>query len=683
MIRKATPGKGQLENPSVRLPAGRLKKALCFFEPVWPLFAFYLLGILMLTAFRFLLCANSLDRVLEIENWYMVFPIGLRMDTLLLCYILLPPFVLMLLLPARAVRFGKWIFSLYFSVLAAAAVFLEIASFPFMAEFDTRPDRLFIEYLGDWREVSGMILQGYRAEVLTGLPATALSGVVVFMLIRRMFKSYSPVPFVKRLVFFIIFVPLIFLGARSSISHRPANISTASFSNSHLVNQLGLNSLYSLAYAWRNQQRDESDPVRFYGKLPLPELLSRVRKYMLNPDTSRGGSSIPQIHTQGSRFPNQKPYNLVIILEESLGAEYVGCLGGLPLTPHIDRLSKEGLLFTNLYATGTRTARGIEAVVCGFLPTPGRSIVKLGLSQHRFFTLAGLLHRQGYTTEFIYGGDSQFDNMRGFFLGNGFQQVYDFKTFSHPVFEGSWGVSDEDLFNKANSVLKSHGDAPFFALILSASNHDPFEFPDGRIDLYEEPKMTRHNSMKYADYALGTFFEMAKKESYYENTVFLVIADHSTRLRGQDLVPVSKFHIPGLIIGPNVTPGIYDKVASQIDMAPTLLDLMGVNARTPMIGCSLLSLPENLPGRAVMQYGDTHAFRVGNQVVIQRPGMEPVQATYENGELLITPLDPELARDALAHALLPGHLYKNQLYRLPDEEKSGSNGTTVADIKLN
>jgi phosphoglycerol transferase MdoB-like AlkP superfamily enzyme len=372
----------------------------------------------------------------------------------------------------------------------------------------------------------------------------------------------------------------------------------------------------------------------------------------------------------------------VIILEESLGAEYVGCLGGLPLTPRLDRLSKEGLLFTNLYATGTRTVRGIEATVCGFLPTPGSSVVKLGLSQQRFFTLADLLQQRGYATEFIYGGDSQFDNMRSFFLGNGFQKVYDLKTFNNPVFEGTWGVSDEDLFNKANKVFKSHGDSPFFALLLSTSNHDPFEFPNKRIALYEKPKMTRHNAMKYADYALGQFFDMARKERYYEKTVFLVIADHSTRLRGQDLVPIHTFHIPGLIIGPNVKPERYTKVASQIDMAPTLLDLMGINARTPLIGRPLLSMPDDIAGRAVMQYGSTHAFMVDDKVIIQRPKMKPVQAIYKQGTLTSTTVDPDLVKDALAHALLPGYLYRKQLYCLQPEEKTKKLIPAIARHKL-
>jgi phosphoglycerol transferase MdoB-like AlkP superfamily enzyme len=170
--------------------------------------------------------------------------------------------------------------------------------------------------------------------------------------------------------------------------------------------------------------------------------------------------------------------------------------------------------------------------------------------------------------------------------------------------------------------------------------------------------------MKYADYAIGKFFELAKQEEYYKNTVFVVVADHNTRVYGADLLPVHKFRIPGLIIGPNVKPRRYEKLASQIDLLPTLLDLMGLETEHPMIGHNLLTLPEHVPGRAIMQYDRTHAFRVGDQVVINRPEMLPVQFEYQDERLNPTQLDAELARDALAHAQLPSVLYMKKIYRL-------------------
>jgi phosphoglycerol transferase MdoB-like AlkP superfamily enzyme len=330
----------------------------------------------------------------------------------------------------------------------------------------------------------------------------------------------------------------------------------------------------------------------------------------------------------------------------------------------LEKLSQKGLWFNRLYATGTRSVRGIEAVVTGFPPTPARSIVKLGLSQQNFFTLGRLLKKKGYITEFFYGGDSQFDNMRGFLLGNGFDRVIDEKHFSDSAFRGSWGVSDEDLFLRTHQELLSHRDRPFFTFVFSVSNHSPFDFPDGRMELYEKPKNTHNNAVKYADYALGRFFDLAQKAPYWDNTLFLVVADHEERVSSNELVPVRYFHIPGLIIGADVRPGRYDKVASQMDLAPTLLSMMGIESLHPMQGQDLLQAPENYPGRAIMQFDTNHAYMVGDRVVIHTPNKPASEYIYLQGKLKPVEGQPELIRDALAQAIWPSIAYREKWYRL-------------------
>ncbi len=656
------------KNPFRKVCATYLKYLMDILGPLAPVLVFYLSGLLVLSVFRTALCINYFEIVSKTKNFLLIFPIGVRIDTILLCYILLLPFLLLIILPLRIAEKLSGLLSAYLAVVISSVVFLEIATFPFMAEFYTRPDRIFLEYMAQMSEVFLMILKGYFAELIIALTVMFLTGWLMFRLLKNRIADYGNCSFLKRVILFIVIMPLLALGIRSSTGHRPANPSTAAFSTSHLVNQLGLNSAYSLAHAYYNYKKHEMKPDEFYGKMEPSEILSRIRRISFSPGTSFTDLKNPLIHYQQSNFPEKPARNLVVILEESLGAEYVGCLGGLPLTPYIDELSKEGLFFKNLYATGTRTVRAIEAIISGFLPTPGKSVVKLGLAQQNFFTIAELLKRKGYTAEFIYGGDSRFDNMRAFFLGNGFQIIYDQKSFVNPVFTGTWGVSDEDLFCKANNIFKAHNREPFFALILTSSNHDPFEFPGGRIKLYDQPKATRHNAMKYADYALGKFFKTARKEPYYKNTIFLIIADHSTRLRGQDIVPIRKFHVPGIIIGPNINPGVCEKTVSQIDMAPTIIDLMGISCYNPMVGRVLLSIPDSVPGRAVMQYGTTNAYMVDKKVVFQRPEMSSVQYTYREGKLFQDKLEQEIYRDALAHALLPGYLYSNRLYCLPVKE---------------
>jgi phosphoglycerol transferase MdoB-like AlkP superfamily enzyme len=642
-----------------------VKRAYTALWPLSPLALFYLLGIALFTAFRALLCLSYYGRLREVPNWLMVFPIGLRLDTVLLCYVMVIPALVLLVCPARLKSIACWLTTVYFACMAALFYFLEVATFPFMAEFENRPDRLFIEHMVQIREVSEMILKGYAGILCIGLSGMALIAAAVMWGFRKVSGWNRPCGFIRRLGMFFFIAPLLYIGIRSNLSGRPVNLSIAAFSECHLVNQLGFNSTYSLGYTYVQMQRNAESSAAIYGNMPKNEVFQRLlaANGVRSKDCTNPG--IPLLHFQKSGFSIKQPLNLVIIMEESIGAEHVGCLGGLPLTPRMDKLSREGLLFKNLYCTGTRTVRGIEAVIAGFLPTPGESVLKNEIGQQKFFTIAELLKRQGYSTDFLYGGKSTFDNMRACFRSNGFDTIHDQDDFKNPVFTSTWGVSDEDLFARANDVFRNHADKPFFALVLTTSNHDPYEFPDGRIELYEQPKASRYNTIKYADFALGNFFETAKKEAYYGRTVFLVIADHGTRLRGQSLIPIQKYHIPGLIIAPHLRPGTYEKTASQIDMTPTLLDIMGISTDLPLIGRPLLSISENMPGRAIMQYGNTHALLVDSSLVVQQPEKEPVQFTCAGEQLKPCQLDADLARDAIAYALLPDYLAAEKLHRLP------------------
>jgi phosphoglycerol transferase MdoB-like AlkP superfamily enzyme len=385
-------------------------------------------------------------------------------------------------------------------------------------------------------------------------------------------------------------------------------------------------------------------------------------------DYQFSSGALPTLHFQQAVYQREKPLNLVIVLEESLGATFVESLGGLPVTPELEKLKGEGWWFEQLYATGTRSVRGIEAVVAGYPPTPARSVVKLSLAQQNFYTLALGLSRQGFHTEFVYGGEAHFDNMRGFFTGNGFQHVVDRRDMQ-PRFEGSWGASDEDLFDKSLERLKKlHADGkPFFSLIFSSSNHEPFEFPDGKIELHEPTKQTVNNAVKYADFALGRFIREAKKQPYWKDTVFLIVADHDNRVYGDSLVPVKKFHIPGLILGADIAPRRIGTMASQIDLGPTLLSLMGISSKHPMIGRDLARDSES-PGRAMLQFDNYFAWLEGSDATILRPDQPPLAGRYDaaSGELALgsQPPAPAAVDRAMAHVILPSLLYREQRYRL-------------------
>jgi phosphoglycerol transferase MdoB-like AlkP superfamily enzyme len=314
--------------------------------------------------------------------------------------------------------------------------------------------------------------------------------------------------------------------------------------------------------------------------------------------------------------------------------------------------------------------RGIEAVVSGYAPTPARSVVKLSLSQTNFYTLAAGLGQQGYHTEFVYGGEAHFDNMRSFFTGNGFQKIVDRKQMQ-PKFTGSWGASDEDLFDKSLERLKAlHKEGkPFFSLIFTSSNHEPFEFPDGKIALHDTDKQTVNNAVKYADFALGKFIAAAKREDYWKDTVFLIVADHDNRVYGNALVPVKKFHIPGLILGADIAPKRIATMASQVDLGPTLLSLMGVASEHPMIGRDLVR-DSTSPGRALLQFNNYFAYLEGSTATVLRPSGSPLLGHYDmatgefDNDAAGKPTAAQVER-AMAHVMLPSLMYREGLYRLP------------------
>lgn len=630
-----------------------------------PIFSFFLIGLSITTISRILLFFVFKERVVENPNYGQLFLIGLRFDLILMCYIAFLPTVLISLLPDSVLKHFKKFFNIYFIFFLFLFLLMELSTLDFINQYDTRPNRLFLDYLIYPKEVVGTLLKSYLPSLII---TTILLGIALFFAFKHGKKIFYPFDstYKTKLLLFPLVAFFLFFGARGSLtSKRPINASNAIFCSDQMTNSLGLNSLYTVAFA-AYSIKNEGD-VKKYGKMDELEAYTRVKKYMDVTEFIPG--EVPFLHLQKPDAPQPK-YNVVIFLQESLGAEYVGCLNGLPLTPELDKLAKEGLLFTNLYCTGTRSVRGIEQVTAGFLPNPSESIVKLGGSQQGFFTLADAFGRQNYDTSFIYGGMANFDNMASFFNGNGFKNIIDETDFDKDgkkyAMKGTWGYCDEDLAVKANEYYKNLGNKPFFSLMFSTSNHEPFEFPDGRIDLYEQPKNTVHNAMKYADFSIGKFFELAKKEAYFKNTIFVVIADHNTRTYGKNLVPVNKFHIPALIIAPNVEKGsTYDNLASQMDIPSTVLALSGITTKTPMPGRNLLKLPKGTKGRTIMLFHETYAFRVEDDIVILNPNAKPLQFKVKSDtELIPVALNEELAKDALAHIVASSNLYKKRVYKI-------------------
>jgi phosphoglycerol transferase MdoB-like AlkP superfamily enzyme len=623
------------------------------------------LGITTLT--RVLLLAWLHGRVAATGGTGLILLQGLRFDLVTLGILLAIPLALTPIVSLARPLHRAW-FNIvygYLVVITGLFVFMEAATPTFISEYDVRPNLLFFEYLEYPHEVVSMLWTGYKLPILAGLLVVFLVMLPIARRLHRLTRNVRRSDRRSAIPLAIVSLVLCVMAARSTLDHRPVNPSTVAFSPDTLVNSLPLNSLYTVMYAAYSLRSEEQGFA--YGEVDEVEAVAAERAAMGIGEQALEDPEIPTLHYQAATVEGQRPLNLVIIVEESLGAEYVGALGGLALTPNLDRLADDGIWFENLYATGTRSARGLEAIVTGFPPTTSRSVLKLGGAQQDFFTLGSYLRSKGYDTSFIYGGEAQFDNMQGFFANNGFNSVHDKHDFENPVFYGSWGASDEDVFRYADQVFASRpADRPFFSLLFTTSNHTPWEFPDGRIELYSEPKASVFNAVKYADYAIGEFFRKARTSSYWDDTVFLAVSDHNSRVHGVDLVPIEHFHIPGLILGGSIDPQRWSRIASQIDLLPTVLSLIGISGHHPAVGVDLTAARSGqLPGRAFMQYGDTQAYLEADRVAVLRKDRPAAVYHYDESGYAPAEDDPELLARASALAAWPVIAYRAHEYHLP------------------
>ncbi|RYH14664.1 MAG: LTA synthase family protein [Alphaproteobacteria bacterium] len=627
-----------------------------------------LLGLAILTVSRIALAAWQWERVHATGIAAALFLQGVRADLILLGYFIAVP---LLLAPLFAHRFSARLWRAATVAWATFAlvfiVFMELSSPQFIMQYDVRPNRLFIEYLAYPHEVFATLWNGFRTALLLGVGLTVVASAILFQLLRRASSDMSMWSSRKLLLVWPILCLVVFMQVRSTTGHRPANPALFALTGDSMVNSLIINSAWSVFDALGAMSK-EAKSSEIYGEIPRAKVFEQVRAAPWLRDARFDNPELPTLHHQQAAIARERPLNLVIVLQESLGATFVQSLGGLPVTPELEKLKNEGWWFEQLYATGTRSVRGIEAVVAGYAPTPARSVVKLSLAQQNFYTLAAGLGQQGYHTEFVYGGEAHFDNMRSFFTGNGFRKVVDIGQM-RPSFVGSWGASDEDLFDKSLERLKTlHADnKPFFSLIFTSSNHEPFEFPDGKIALHDPEKQTVNNAVKYADHALGKFIREAKKQDYWKDTVFLIVADHDNRVYGDALVPIKKFHIPGLILGADIRPKRISTIASQVDLGPTLLSLLGVSSTHPMIGRDLVR-DSTSPGRALIQFGNLFTWLEGSSATILRPGQQPLLGRYDAATGVLDPHAgvPSQAQveQAMAHVMLPSLLYREQRYRL-------------------
>jgi phosphoglycerol transferase MdoB-like AlkP superfamily enzyme len=623
------------------------------------LFKYYLLMILIFFIGRLALFTLYFDRFSDSGvNYYLSFLYGLKMDTIVASMLLIIPLIILAFSPSKLSKISNLLLRSYFVIILGFLIYIENATFPFFTQYDVRPNFKFVEYLEYPVEVFNMLIADFKLPLTIAFMMIALFTWFFMKASRDSFIELLESPVKRRALWFLPLAILLFIGIRSSFGHRPANLSDAMYSTNRVVNEITKNSLYSIGYAIYANKRYSTKAIKLYGKMPIDEALERMQR-RLGIHHNDLKSDSPFSRLEKSHFSSPKKKNLVIFLQESLGYQFVNPT----ITPELLKLKKEGLWFNQAYSNGTRSVRGIAGTTSGFLAVPGKGVVKRTKSQNDFFTFASLLNPLGYHTMFLYGGEARFDNMRSWFLGNGFDEVVEQKDYKNPSFVATWGVSDEDLAKKANerfSQLYNEG-KPFAGLMFSSSNHSPFDIPKGKIEEIIPNKNCVENAVKYADYAIGAFFNEAKKLPYYKETIFVIIADHNIRVYGDDIVPVNMFHIPALILGTEVKAEAYNNLVSQPDVLATAIDYLGKDLSYPILGHSIFA--DDKKNINLMQFNETYALRVENSVAVVQPNQPAQTFEYKKEHLVATEHNIELEKDALAFVLGLNYLYDKQKFR--------------------
>ena len=570
-------------------------------------------------------------------------------------------FALYLVVIPRRLHDGRWhrlLLAGLFSLVVFGLIYLGAVEYFFFDEFNSRFNFVAVEYLIYPHEVFVNIWQSYPvARVL--LAALALTAFAIWLMRKTLLGERKAAGSAGS-----HFALLGVLAAAIVLAQVSLNVNTSRYSENRVVNELAMNGIYSFFNAALNS---ELDYRTYYLTLPGGEAGERLRKTLATPhSTYLAGTSHIERHVVGNGRPQH--LNVVVLLEESLGAEFVGVYGDKRgLTPEFDRLAGEGMLFTNAYATGTRTVRGMEGVTASFPPFPAESIVKRPHNEG-MFNWSTVMAKNGYSPTFIYGGFGTFDNMNYFFRNNGYR-VIDRTDLDTPKFANIWGVSDEDLFRNAVRVFDdqhARGEK-IFSVVMTTSNHKPFTFPPG-VKGVPEKGGGREAGVRYADHAIGRFFDMAKTQPWFDDTLFVVVADHGARVYGREDIPIRTYEIPLLLYSPkHIKPGRVDTLTSQIDVAPTVIGMLDFNYDSTFFGIDVLR--DSHPGRMIpLNHNRDIALFDGRNLIEIGFRKTSAQFAYdpETHKQTAVAIDPEKAKDAVALFQEAFELYDQRLFRIAE-----------------
>lgn len=513
-------------------------------------------------------------------------------------------FGLLLFFPKQRFLLRKILFSIAIFIFVLVIVQNSISEFFFWNEFGVRYNFIAVDYLVYTNTVIGNIMESYPVVPLFSAVGI-ISALVTYFIVKKSNAFLKNLPTLKQKLSDLALYALAFIFSLFIIP----KLSKLENSNNVFANELQANGLYKFFLAFKNSELEYD---KFYKTMPNNEAFALLQQQIGNTDLTS------ERFIKSDSIENKR--NIVLITIESFSADFMKHYGNEQnITPFLDELAEQSLFFTNLYAVGNRTVRGLEAVTLCLPPTAGESVVKRVDNKNKFST-GFVLKQKGYQVKYLYGGDAYFDNMEDFFSGNGYD-IVDKKSLlpNEITFSNIWGVCDEDMANKAIKVMNEETKQGklFFNHWMTVSNHRPFTYPEGKIDIDSHSK-SREGGVKYTDYALRKFFENAKKQPWFSNTVFVIVADHCASSSGKTELPLDKYRIPAFVYAPKfIKPQKVNTLVSQIDLMPTVFGLLNFSYQSKFYGQDIFK-PTYNPRAFIATYQDLGLIK-NNKLTIISP----------------------------------------------------------------
>ncbi len=604
---------------------------------------------------------------------------GLFFDIGVISFFVLVFTIYLMLLPNKWAGsvFDKIFSYFYYFLTTLIFTFTFFAEFTFWEEFQNRFNFIAVDYLIYTYEVVQNINQSYPIPLLL-----AIIFFIVFLLFfilkkRKVFVDTFASPLLKKqrgLLIIGLILPLIY-GFFIDNNH-------AEWSKNSYENEVSKAGIYSFFAAFRNNELSYTD---FYKTQDIDQSFSVLKEQLKSPNDGVFSTEKYSIERTIKGDSLERKPNVIFICIESLSADFLAHYGNTNgITPVLDSLMQHSINFENLYATGTRTIRGMEAITLSIPPSPGRSIVKRK-DNGGLYNIGDVFKEKGYNRTFFYGGDGYFDNMNEFFGGNGFDIVDRGRGYlfgdsftakrtniddDEVEFENAWGICDEDIYKKVikEADINHAENKPFFDFIMTTSNHRPYTYPENKIDI--PSGKSREGAVKYTDYAIGEFLKKAQQKPWFQNTVFVIMSDHCASSAGKWELNAAKYHIPALIYNlPNQRTTQIETQCSQIDVFPTLFGYLGWTYTSHFYGKDIATFTEKDQRAFIGNYRKLGLLKQ-NQLTVLGDQKKANFYTWDkvSNTLTLKESDEEQLKEIISYYQTNDYLYKNGLMKVKVKE---------------